>query len=171
MFEEPVIVLEGQPLRVAFQTNLGINSGQGYNTYFLSDPMGGNNPPQLALEVGNTQWFPFPTSSEFSRPDNWRMKWYQGLIHKAPGTFCPLLYSSLTRQCNTTGPSLRNRTETCLGGGPRYVERLYYQQHGSDATEQHKLRGDCCQSTKGSCVRGRSISSEFIFYLLLFETQ
>jgi len=80
MFEEPVIVLEGQPLRVAFQTNLGINSGQGYNTYFLSDPMGGNNPPQLALEVGNTQWFPFPTSSEFSRPDNWRMKWYQGNV-------------------------------------------------------------------------------------------
>ena len=79
MFEGPLIVLEGQPLRAAFQTNLPIKSGVGLATYFRSDPQGGSTPPSLQLEVGNTQWLPFPTAGEFSRPENWRMKWYQGL--------------------------------------------------------------------------------------------
>ena len=80
MFEDPVIVLEGQPLRAAFQTNLAIKSGIGLATHFRSDPQGGSTPPSLQIEVGNTQWWPFPTNGEFSRPENWRMRWYQGLI-------------------------------------------------------------------------------------------
>ena len=82
MFENPVVVLEGQPLRVAFQTNLDIKSGVGTATYFVSDPQGGNTPPNLPLEVGNTEELKFPTTNAngHTRPENWRMKWYRGLI-------------------------------------------------------------------------------------------
>ena len=52
MFEEPVVVLEGQPLRVAFETNLDINSGPGVTTNFVSDPQGRGTSPDLSLEVG-----------------------------------------------------------------------------------------------------------------------
>ena len=81
MFDDPVVVLEGQPLRVAFQTNLDIKSGVGTATKFVSDPQGGNAPPDLPLEVGNSEWLPFPTvnANGHTRPDNWRMKWYRGL--------------------------------------------------------------------------------------------
>ena len=80
MFEEPVIVLEGQPLRVAFQTNLAINSGVGVSTYFVSDPQQNGNPPNLVLEVGNGNWLDFPTGTSHTRPENWQMRWYKGLI-------------------------------------------------------------------------------------------
>jgi len=82
MFENPVVVLEGQPLRVAFQTNLDIKSGVGTATYFISDPQGGNTPPNLPLEVGNTEWLTFPTTNAagHTRPENWRMKWYRGNV-------------------------------------------------------------------------------------------
>ena len=82
MFDDPVVVLEGQPLRAAFQTNLDINSGTGTATYFASNPQGGNSPPNLALEVGKSEWLDFPTTNAngHTRPENWQMKWYQGLI-------------------------------------------------------------------------------------------
>ena len=80
MFDDPVVVLEGQPLRAAFQTNLDIASGKATATNFVSDPQGGGPSPTLALEVGKSEWLPFPANNEHTRPDNWRMKWYQGLI-------------------------------------------------------------------------------------------
>ena len=53
MFEEPVVVLEGQPLSLVFQTNLDIANGGG--TRFTPDQQGqGSKAPDLYLEVGNT---------------------------------------------------------------------------------------------------------------------
>ena len=78
MFDDPVIVLEGQPMRAAFQTNLAINSGVGVQTYFQSNPQGLTTPPSLNLEVGKSDWLVFPSTSQHTRPANWRMKWYRG---------------------------------------------------------------------------------------------
>ena len=81
MFEEPVVVLEGQPLRVAFQTNLDIANGGG--TRFSPDQQGqSSKAPDLYLEVGNNEWLPWtPDDQGFhTRPDNWLMRWYQGNV-------------------------------------------------------------------------------------------
>ena len=80
MFDDPVVVLEGQPLYAAFQTNIDIKSGLGTATYFVSDPQGRGTPPNLALEVGNNEELEFPAQGGHTRPDNWRMKWYRGRI-------------------------------------------------------------------------------------------
>ena len=82
MFEEPVVVLVGQQLRVAFQTNLDIISGGPTATAFQSDAQGkdGVN-PNLKLEVGSNEWFAFPDDNEaHTRPGNWQMRWHQGNI-------------------------------------------------------------------------------------------
>ena len=71
MFEEPVVVLEGQPLRLAFQTNLDIANGGG--TRFSPDQQGqSSKAPDLYLEVGNNEWLPWiPDDQGFhTRPDN-----------------------------------------------------------------------------------------------------
>ena len=61
MFEEPVVVLEGQPLRVAFETNLEIKSGPGTSTSFVCDPQDMGTCPDMKLEVEDHLYFIFHT--------------------------------------------------------------------------------------------------------------
>ena len=57
MFEEPVVVLEGQPLRVAFETNLEIKSGPGTSTSFVCDPQDIGTCPDMKLEVEDHHYY------------------------------------------------------------------------------------------------------------------
>lgn len=132
MFEEPVVVLAGQQLRLAFQTSLDILSGGPSATGFKSDDQGrdGVN-PALKLEVDNNTWVPFPDSEAHTRPANWLMRWYQGNVTQRNRAYgIELKHAAVedhgnwtvTIVSNTTDFKTESRTfEVIVAKGPRDV--------------------------------------------------
>jgi len=120
MFDDPVIVLEGQPLRAAFQTNLAINSGVGVQTFFQSNPQGLTAPPSLNLEVGKSDWLAFPAAGEHTRPENWRMKWYRGNVTQPENAYGIELKHAAVEDHGTWTVSITTDTDPVQQGNVQF---------------------------------------------------